>query len=724
MAKAWVLHQTDVMVFDILIVMANLTFYFLATTNSTLMRGNFTHLRITSMNALHLWRMPTMKHINTFSFVRETSTINKLFSLSLITLALSACGGGSSSGGNTPVQPQNQAPVLGNIAPMLVSAGDSVTLASSATDAEGDTISYEWVQLDGDTVANTQGFDTNQASFSAPDVVDTIKFRVTASDQGSSDTKDVLVIVVEDTDTAVFVDASYTGSPDGSLTAPFNDLNAAIHSANTDADFYVQTPQNDVPFILWPSETGHKILNSGQSIYGSYNSNWEPNKANNKTPISITNQLGLRYGADLNVTTTISGLDIELIADDLANLAYTPVAISMLGNGGELIIENNNLDVKFDLAPTTESLLRSVFGIYTQDVETVRVLANSITTSDALSSVSVGARTTGIGRDGNDGEDGRVGDNETGGAGGSGLSDALNGGKGGNAGIRRSQDGFDGTQGSGRTTAPFVRGGFAGSGGLSGDTPNAGNAGDGDRGARGRGGEGGTGSGIIAIKSISNSKGKTGLKGYSGGGGGGGGGGAASSGGSNGGAGGGGGEGGEGGEPGFGASQGGFSVGVHISGGSLNEIKDNTITTGNGGTGGVGGMGARGGFGGDGGVGDPGNFSGGKGGNGGKGGSGGRGGAGGSGGGGASYAIFLGADTPATIENNNLTSGNGGNGGNARYTDDELSGGNGGWSFGIFDGNLNDSFAVSVSDNQFTIGQGGADGAPKTGTGESGNTNL
>ncbi|WP_371192882.1 hypothetical protein [Glaciecola sp. SC05] len=668
-----------------------------------------------------------MGHINTLSLVREISGLHKLFSLSLITLALSACGGGgSSSGGNTPSpQPQNQAPVLADIAPMLVSAGNSVTLSSTATDPEGDSISYAWVQVDGNPVSNAQGFDSNQASFSAPDEVDTIKFRVTASAQGGSDTKDVLVIIVEDTNTAVFVDASYTGTSDGSLMAPYTDLNNAIHSANSDADFYVQTPQNDGSFILWPSETGNKTLNSGQSIYGSYDANWDPDKANNKTPITINNQHGLIYGSESNLTTTISGLDIELIANDIANLVYTPIAISMSGNGGELIVENNNLDVKYEIEPTTESSVRSVFGIVTRDVETVRIFGNTITTGHALSAASASGRTLGIGENGNDGEDGRVGDNETGGAGGSGLSGAWNGGTGGNAGIRRSQDGFDGTPGNGRTEAPLVQGGFGGSGGLAGDTPNGGNGGNGDDGVRGRGGEGGNGSGATTFDTFfGSSQGQMGSKGFSGAGGGGGGGGAASSGGSNGGAGGGGGEGGEGGEGGFGASQGGFSIGVNITGGSLNEIKDNTITSGNGGTGGVGGVGARGGFGGQGGVGDPGNLSGGEGGDGGNGGSGGFGGAGGSGGGGASYAIFLGADTPATIENNNLTSGNGGNGGNARYSDDALSGGDGGWSFGIFDSNPNDNFAVFVSDNQFTIGQGGADGAPKTGTGETGDTNL
>ena len=65
--------------------------------------------------------------------------------LVLITF-LTACGGsGSSSEETSPSQPSNTAPVANAGMDITVTAGDSVTLdGSQSTDAEGDSLSFEW----------------------------------------------------------------------------------------------------------------------------------------------------------------------------------------------------------------------------------------------------------------------------------------------------------------------------------------------------------------------------------------------------------------------------------------------------------------------------------------------------------------------------------------------------------------------------------------------------
>lgn len=142
----------------------------------------------------------------------------------------------------------------------------------------------------------------------------------------------------------------------------------------------------------------------------------------------------------------------------------------------------------------------------------------------------------------------------------------------------------------------------------------------------------------------------------------------------------------------------------------------------------MGGGGAVGGEGGKGGSGVQG-FSDGannvrQGGNGGNGGRGGAGGAGGSGGGGPSFGIFIGANTPATIENNTIITGNGGKGGNANFTNETNSAGFGGWSVAIFDGDLSDSLTPVVANNNITLGTPGQDGNPKSDQGTAAETNF
>jgi hypothetical protein len=651
---------------------------------------------------------------------------NHLLGLSAATFILSACGGGGGDNSSPPTQSNNTPPSVTADDRVLVSAGDAVTLTASATDSEADTISYSWIQQNGDTVANTQGFDTASASFSAPDKVQTMQFQVTATAAGQSDTTLVQVIVLEDVDTAVFIDADYTGTSDGSIDAPLTDLEMALTDTDDDADFYIQTPDNNAAYMLWTDPSFIPRIRDGKSIYGGYKDDWSRDTSTNLTPI-IAEKYGLLF-SDIDQITTVSGIDLTVTQPTQDSISSS-LGIYVERGASEFILENNKITLEGFAGYTSSGYQgASVFGFYTNDVDTVRVTDNTITTGMGYSASNRSSRTTGQGIDGGDGGDASVGNNEFGGASGSG-GDGWNGGKGGNAGDGFNEKGSTGSDGGGRTSPVFVKAGTGGRGGTAADGFRRGtSAVDGGNGVRGSGGDGANGYGTLLGDNYSASIAKSGDKGWAGGGGGGGGGGASSSLGADGGGGGGGGEGGGGGQGGFGAYSGGASMTLHIAGSTLTLVSGNTLTAGDGANGGLGGGGAVGGDGGEGGSGVQG-FSDGsddlrKGGNGGDGGRGGSGGAGGSGGGGPSFGIFIGANTPATIEDNTIITGNGGKGGSANFTNETNSAGYGGWSVAIFDGDLSDSLTPMVSNNSITLGTAGQDGNPKTGQGTAANTNF
>ncbi|MEP1448228.1 MAG: hypothetical protein ABJK37_19145 [Paraglaciecola sp.] len=643
----------------------------------------------------------------------------------IVAIGLSACGGGggdSSSGGQS--QKAGNPPTVTVDARQIVSVGEAVTLTASATDPDADTISYSWQQLNGDSVANTQGFDTASASFNAPDDVNSIQFRVTATAGGQSDSDTITLVVVEDVNTAVFVDANFAGTSTGSIDAPYTDFSQAVEQSSEDADFYLQTPDAQASYALWHGidVSARPRLSGGNSIYGGYNDDWHYDPQNNPTPLTAE-RVGLIF-ENIDQPSKVAGVALQVAEQVDTDLPMLGIYVE--DGASEFTLENSIIKVDGFAPDSAMGNFGYVVGAYFDNVNSTYVKNNQITTGDGRSTANMAIRPNTTGADGNDGEDGRVGLNIVGGDGGAG-SEGWNGGKGGDAGNSSFETGKDGVAGSGRTSAPFVSGGSGGIRGFSNSNDGKGGAGEnGDNGARGNPGNGATGWGTINNSgAYVTSNGERGSTGYSGAGGGGGGGGAGGSFGQNGGAGGGGGEGGGGGTAGYGGRSGGASIALHIVAGTLNEIIGNTLVSGNGGNGGRGGLGSDGGEGGSGGEGDPGNLSGGEGGDGGDGGKGGEGGVGGSGAGGPSFGIFIGVFTPAKITDNDITTGTGGNGSEARFSnEDDVAAGEGGWSYGVFDVLTTDNFSVELSGNTYNIGSGGEHGGTKEGTGQSGNSNV
>jgi hypothetical protein len=532
--------------------------------------------------------------------------------------------------------------------------------------------------------------------------------------------------VLEDVNTAVFIDADFSGTSDGSIDAPLTDLDLALSNTDEDADFYIQTPDNNAAYRLWINPSFIPSIRDGKSIYGGYHDDWSRDAHTNLTPITAE-RFGLIF-RNVDQKTTVSGINLT-VAQPTQDAIAASIGIYVEGGASEFILENNKITLEGFAGYTSSSFQgSSVFGLYTKNVDTVRVTDNSISTGMGYSASNRSSRTTGQGVDGGDGGDASDGNNEFGGASGGG-GDGWNGGKGGNAGDGFNENGTSGNDGGGRTTPVFVRAGTGGRGGTASDGFRTGSdAANGGNGVRGDGGDGASGYGSLLGDSYSSAIAKNGDKGWAGAGGGGGGGGASSAGSADGGGGGGGGEGGGGGQGGFGGYSGGASMTLHIAGSTLTHISGNTLTVGDGANGGIGGGGAPGGDGGDGGNGVQGFNDGSdnvrKGGDGGDGGRGGSGGAGGSGGGGPSFGIFIGANTPATIEDNTIITGNGGNGGNANFTNETNAAGYGGWTIAIFDADISDNLTPEVANNTITIGTPGQDGNPKTGQGTAANTNF
>ena len=99
---------------------------------------------------------------------------------------------------NTPVLADN-APVLADIANQSIKLGEAVSITASATDADGDTISYTWTRKAGETTpALPQGTALNAAQLNfTPVAVGTYTMTVTVNDgNGNMDTEEVVITVV------------------------------------------------------------------------------------------------------------------------------------------------------------------------------------------------------------------------------------------------------------------------------------------------------------------------------------------------------------------------------------------------------------------------------------------------------------------------------------------------------------------------------------------------
>ncbi len=611
---------------------------------------------------------------------------------------------------------------------------------SASSDPDADLLSYTWVQTYGSDVTGGVGFLRGVTPlFTAPDQVSTVILELRVNDGHGDGLPDAVQInVLEHTGESIFVDGD-NGSDDtgnGSRDNPYASISGAINRVTgPDQDIYVMSRSDGAAY----EETQTLTPPTTISLYGGYGPQWVRNVETNRTRVSGDSQ-AVRIGT-VSADAWFSGF--ELTTTNASEAGQDVFGVFSQSGTATLYIEDNTNIAGSAGSGDTGISAGSSYAISLANQEQVIVRRNTITAGNG------GAADTGA--KGGDGAsattNGSNGSGYRGGAGGKGGVSSANGGKGGNG---------------GRGLLPQDGQAGGGVGGGVGDRVGEGRVGDGGGGAGGVGGNGGTGgtglgqlsqAGLYDSLKASGGVGSNGGNGAGGGGGGGGAGGVGLDGG------GGGGGGGRGGTGGKGGGGGGASIGLMLYNVNSAVVEDNTIVVSSGGRAGNGGAGGTGGRGTTGGVGAPNvcSFLGcnigrsGDGGEGGGGGSGGIGGQGGGGGGGPSIGVLVGPGISPIIRNNRITAGTGGNGGIGgaaglggssggsggstggsggccsfllETAGRPGNGGQGGWSYAVFDIDPGDDSTPAMSGNTLSAGQAGEGRAINGLAGEAGITNF
>lgn len=693
------------------------------------------------------------------------SKFSAIFILFLSTL-LVACGGG---GGGAAGGGGGGVPITNNVvasagAEQTVARNTSITLdGSGSSDPDGDSLTYRWTQTQGPDVTAGAGFLTGVApSFTAPTDVSTVIFELKVADSspGTSTGDAVQINILEHNGTAFYVDGNNgsDSSGDGSKSNSYATISFAIDQiSSAGTDLYVKTLAASARY----DETAATITPpTNTSLYGGYGANWVRDVVGNRTGVD-GHSIAVDF-VNVEVESWFSGFDLK--AADSADSSSIVSGVSVQSGQGIFYVQDN-LITAGNVGTGSTSAPASSYGLRLGAVTAVRVLRNTISSGSGANGNTAAASST-PGADGGNGNNGS-GDSKGSGGRASSRNQAIGtsnaGGQGGNGGTTGAEHGDKGSDGDSLTGIDQGgRGGNGSSGnGLgannahSGGGSNPGFDGDNGNGRRGgNGGDGAEGDGNIDTNGyFVAASGTAGSFGNAGEGGGGGGGGRASTTGFNAGGGGGGGAGGQGGRGGPAGISAGASIGISMA--SSDAIIDgNRIMSGQGGAGGSGAGGRFGGDGGNGGTGgarDRGPFNNANssvGGNGGGGASGAQGGQGGGGAGGPSYGIAIVASTTPMISNNTIVGGsagagaNGGAGGlggvsgnkgtnptganccNSTSFSSTAAPSRGGYSFGIFDSDVNDGMVAVISNNTITTGTAGAAAPNQGAAGVAGDTNF
>lgn len=135
----------------------------------------------------------------TVSFVAPAVDAPTVVELQVVATSLAASDAARATIVVVPVADPNagdRAPVLDAIPAITVVAGESAGVTASATDADGDAITYAWTQIRGPGVALDDA-DGPEATFVAPEVDETsvVELLVTATANGATDTTVATVVV-------------------------------------------------------------------------------------------------------------------------------------------------------------------------------------------------------------------------------------------------------------------------------------------------------------------------------------------------------------------------------------------------------------------------------------------------------------------------------------------------------------------------------------------------
>ncbi|MGI9586436.1 MAG: PKD domain-containing protein, partial [Acidimicrobiia bacterium] len=221
----------------------------------------------------------------------------------------------------------------------IVSVAVEVTLdGSGSSDPNGEELGYVWPQIYGPDVTDGAGtLDDEAPTFPAPDTVSTLVFELTVDDGSISDPDSVVVHVVEDADTAVFIDqdAEVAGVGRGTMEEPFTTIASGVAVAEDrgGADLYLMRLES-ASYAL----DGELTLPPNVSLYGGYDGDWL------RDPMLPTTVTGPGQSLLVPVDgqyTVISGLSIvasETSGTSIAAQFFTSDAV-----GGTVRIEDSTL---------------------------------------------------------------------------------------------------------------------------------------------------------------------------------------------------------------------------------------------------------------------------------------------------------------------------------------------------------------------------------------------
>ncbi len=154
----------------------------------------------------------------------------------------------------------NRAPTVNAGVDGSVNERQSVTLSGSASDADGDTLSYSWVQVSGTPVALI-GANLASATFTAPDTVsgETLSFLLTVSD-GKVTVSDTVDVMVNNQNRAPVVTAAAVTVDERSTAS----LVAMASDVDGDALTYGWTQVSGAPFTLSGADTATVSFATGE----------------------------------------------------------------------------------------------------------------------------------------------------------------------------------------------------------------------------------------------------------------------------------------------------------------------------------------------------------------------------------------------------------------------------------------------------------------------------
>ncbi|PTL84499.1 peptidase M36 [Vitiosangium sp. GDMCC 1.1324] len=154
----------------------------------------------------------------------------------------------------------NRAPTVNAGLDATVDERSNVTLSGSASDADGDTLSYLWTQVSGTPVA-LRNYNSATATFIAPEVTldETLTFRLTVSD-GSASASDTVDVVIRNVNRAPIVTASSVTVDERSTAT----LKAIASDADGDALTYSWTQLSGTPVTLSGANTANASFSTGE----------------------------------------------------------------------------------------------------------------------------------------------------------------------------------------------------------------------------------------------------------------------------------------------------------------------------------------------------------------------------------------------------------------------------------------------------------------------------